>query len=182
MSIHEITYHLMETERYPIFPQLLERSSHPFTEKIQLDFALEMLTYYQDIFNAVKQVGKTGRTLLAKFFIPKLEWEPEERGNGDDQESDAVEFDDDAPFVPTPRQEELWLIKRLDLVRCIVNWLSNINSIFDSDESDQQMLFLAERLATQVLKFIDALISHQGSEQYTEDLIKSNKAICKNIK
>ena len=46
MSVHEISYHLMETERYPIFPQLLERSGHAFTEDTQIDFALDMIHYY----------------------------------------------------------------------------------------------------------------------------------------
>ena len=71
MSVHEISYHLMETERYPIFPQLLERSEHAFKENIQIDFALEMIHYYEDIFNTVKQLPRQKLAVLESFFVPK---------------------------------------------------------------------------------------------------------------
>ena len=43
------------------------------------------------------------------------------------------------------------------------------------------MTFVIGKLAIQVMKCIELLISYQGEEKYTENLITSQKDICKSI-
>ena len=85
----------METERNPIYPQLLERSTQPLDDVTQVDFALETIQYFMNVFEAVKSLHYEKIRALEEIFI-----EPEERVNdkasGTDsfveQESDKDEF------------------------------------------------------------------------------------------
>ena len=89
----------METERNPIFPQLLERSTQPLDDVKQVDFALETIQYFMNVFEAVKSLHYEKIRVLEEVFI-----EPEERVNDKSSGADSFveqESDKDEFFVPS---------------------------------------------------------------------------------